>query len=102
MNKDGLYINHRTKEMAIFQDRMTAPCVVCNTSSRRKMVEAGFEYVTSITGPSTIFQNDSGYKLVSDGRPGSIDAYSIADTKADALTYMEAAVAILRSKENVC
>ena len=89
-----IFINPKTKEFAVFQDRKTSNYVVDFLSIRKKMVDAGFEFFASIKGDA------------------ALDAINIKDTwtqvtsvswtkeprktKADALTYMEAAVVILQ------
>jgi len=61
-----LVANHKTKEWAIFQDRMTTSMVVWQPIRRAQMLEAGFEPIARITGPATAFQlGKGGYKQVS-------------------------------------
>jgi len=60
-----LAVNHKTKEWAIFQDRMTDSMVVWQPGQRRKMLDAGFELICNIGGPATTFNlNKDGYKQV--------------------------------------
>jgi len=55
-----LVANHKTKEWAIFQDRMTTSMVVWQPIRRAQMLEAGFEPIARITGPATAFQLEKG------------------------------------------
>ncbi len=89
----GIYINTKTKEFAVFQNKRTSPYVIDMHRERIDMINNGFEYMCPISGDASIGISD-GWKQVS--RRGWTKS---EDTKADALAYAEAVVAILKKQE---
>jgi len=90
----GLYINAKTKEFAVFQNKRTSQYVIDVHSERLKMLSSGFEFMCGITGDACInVYGLENWKQVKRGMWTKPE-----DTKADALAYAEAVVAILKSE----
>ena len=88
----GIYVNVKTKEFAVFQDRRTSKYVIDIHKERIDMIREGFEYMCPVNGDGSIGVSD-GWTQAQRGkwtRPSR-------ENKADALCYAEAVVAILKN-----
>jgi len=94
--RNGIYINHKTKEMFVHQSKNTQyKGIITHDSWVKKMIEDGFEYLCYSMGIASLQEQPDGYKFVTYAthtKPKDID------TKADALAYAEAVVAILKKQ----
>ena len=94
--KNGIYINHKTKEMFVHQSKNTQlKGIVVWTKWAEKMVKDGFEYLCYSMGIASLEEQPDGYKFVTYAthtKPKNVN------TKADALAYAEAVVAILKEQ----
>ena len=92
IDEPSIYINARTKEFLVAQGRSTSPYVISNGHALGKFVELGFEYFCSIAGDASILVRDLGWTQIKS------TGYVQKESKADALAYAEAVVAILQKE----
>ena len=85
-----IYINAKTKEFVVAQQRNMSSYTVSNGHALGRFVEHGFEPFCAISGESSVMFRNNGWKQLRAG-----DSLS-KETKADALAYAEAVVAILK------
>jgi len=89
----GIYINAKTKEFAVFQNKRTSQYVIDIHRERIDMIENGFEYMCPVSGDASINVSTDGWTQAKRGKWTRPE-----DTKADALAYAEAVVAILKKQ----
>ena len=88
----GIYINPKTKEFAVFQNKRTSPYVIDMYKERHAMIRSGFEFMCLISGDASIHISD-GWKQVKRN-----EWTEVKEGKADALAYAEAVVTILKKE----
>ena len=89
----GIYINAKTKEFAVFQDRRTSQFVIDIHKERIDMINNGFEYMCPVNGDGSISRSD-GWAQAQRGKW----TRQPKENKADALCYAEAVVTILKNE----
>ena len=91
----GIYINTKTKQFAVFQNKRTSIYVIDMHKERIDMINNGFEYMCPVMGDASIGVSDNGWKQAKRG-----EWTKASETKADALAYAEAVVAILKKDKD--
>ena len=86
----AIYINTRTKQFAIFQDRATSHFVIRSSEMRQDMLDNGFEYFCTIVGDSSVVEYKEWTQV-------DINWTPIKSSRADALAYAEALVLIIKN-----